>query len=553
MEPVTDQSDATGPGPRPAALFAAPLLSACLLALSLPPIDATWLVWVALVPFGWVMLQPKPGRWVYVSAYLGGLVFHLVGMDFLRTAQQQSRWSISGPLFPLWLSIGYVMALSWPAVLWCGHRLIRATRVPVAIVLPVVWLCFEYLRDPAMYLLADCGYRWLQLGLLLVDYDHLTQIADIGGVWGLTALVAMVNGLWLDVIRAFRGVPRQRTGLRAATSAVLVVLALSAAWCYGGWRLAQPAQSESGPVVALLHRELMQVAPEDLAAALAAQLENADEWQLDGAARRGLERAPIALYVWSEVAYKGLDQTTPLPRGLPYLESLAKTLNAALLVGAFRAEESTDQRRVFNSVAFLTPAEGFAGCYDKMALVPLVEFEPSPLVGWLLSTGSGPGYDRNWVVPGTNCPTFKFRPPGSARPYCFGPAICHDVCFANHFRHMMTESVDPVDFLVVSGLESQDNTGRGQAMLLDMTRFRAIECRRAVCRAVRGGYSAAIDGNGRVLARAIVADVSHPALVGPVPIDRRDSLYLQWGEWLPGLAGLLMGAGLVATFVTSRR
>jgi apolipoprotein N-acyltransferase len=118
---------------------------------------------------------------------------------------------------------------------------------------------------------------------------------------------------------------------------------------------------------------------------------------------------------------------------------------------------------------------------------------------------------------------------------------------------------------------------------LAICRFRAIESRRPVARAVNMGISAIIDGNGRVLqaresksagvlgnARLWEVDWSPgvlpempcsewsrfkkvPAVViGSIPLDRRASLYAQWGDWLPQACWAVFGAGLVWSLLRRR-
>src|SRR5262249_15928516 len=112
---------------------------------------------------------------------------------------------------------------------------------------------------------------------------------------------------------------------------------------------------------------------------------------------------------------------------------------------------------------------------------------------------------------------------------------------------------------------------------LALCRFRAIECRRSIARAVNMGVSAVIDGNGRVLRPQSEQLRSHlpsgtqiwripteksdwselPArewgqykavagvLVATVPIDSRVSLYARWGDWLPWTCWGLLGLAVV--------
>jgi apolipoprotein N-acyltransferase len=67
------------------------------------------------------------------------------------------------------------------------------------------------------------------------------------------------------------------------------------------------------------------------------------------------------------------------------------------------------------------------------------------------------------------------------------------------------------------------------------------------------GISAVIDGNGRVLSLPgpswTQSKKISAVVTASVPIDRRTSLYAQWGDWLPWSCWLVLVLGLVSGFV----
>jgi apolipoprotein N-acyltransferase len=134
-----------------------------------------------------------------------------------------------------------------------------------------------------------------------------------------------------------------------------------------------------------------------------------------------------------------------------------------------------------------------------------------------------------------------------------------------------SSNAKPVDFLINTSNDGWfDGTSEHEEHLA-ICRFRAVECRRSVVRAVNMGISAVIDSNGRVLAlnKASLADdrvsvweingqsndlpVSEwknykkvaGVLIASVPIDSRDSHYVRWGDWLPTLCWLVVAAGML--------
>src|SRR5205807_499391 len=106
-----------------------------------------------------------------------------------------------------------------------------------------------------------------------------------------------------------------------------------------------------------------------------------------------------------------------------------------------------------------------------------------------------------------------------------------------------------VDFLLNLSNDGWFNGTSEHEEHLAICRFRAVECRRSVARAVNMGISAVIDGNGRVTALAGATWAESKKVAGvvtaTVPIDRRGSVYTAWGDWLPAACWLLIGAGLL--------
>jgi apolipoprotein N-acyltransferase len=131
-------------------------------------------------------------------------------------------------------------------------------------------------------------------------------------------------------------------------------------------------------------------------------------------------------------------------------------------------------------------------------------------------------------------------------PFRFGVIICYEDTDPLLARQYVRFSGDdpPVDFLINVSNDGWFDGSSEHEEHLAICRFRAIECRRSIARAVNMGISAVIDGNGRVIAlpEPTLAESKKVAavLTAVIPIDRRFSLYAAWGDWLPwGCWGLL--------------
>lgn len=169
--------------------------------------------------------------------------------------------------------------------------------------------------------------------------------------------------------------------------------------------------------------------------------------------------------------------------------------------------------------------------------------------------------------------------------HTFGVLICYEDSDPFLGRRLAQDNADgkSVDFLVnISNDGWFDGTSEHEEHLV-VSKFRAIEARRSMVRAVNMGVSAVIDGNGRILKpHALPAPVYDPnrlgmklirylqkyqlwevpalgpveelpvaeyadfkktagVLLATVPIDSRASVYAAWGDWLPISGWVLVG------------
>lgn len=216
---------------------------------------------------------------------------------------------------------------------------------------------------------------------------------------------------------------------------------------------------------------------------------------------------------------------------------------------------------------------GVAGRYDKIHLVPFGEY--MPFRDWLPFVDHFAPYDFDYSVDvGEHWTRFPLTAQG--REFRFGTIICYEDSDPPLTRKYArtTDDGPPVDFLVnISNDGWFDGTSEHEEHLA-LCRFRAVECRRSIVRAVNMGISAVIDGNGRVLAPITIRqdgddcdwEISRDlwnsdlppsrwrdfkktrgVLTAEVPIDQRMSLYAIWGDWLPLCCWVVLTGGICWT------
>lgn len=558
-EPIQQQP----PPPSFWTLLAAALASSGLLYLAFFPVSWGWLGWFALVPYCFLVRAPgRPPR-LYLAAWLGALPFYFGVLWWLSVA----NIFMAG----LWVFLALYGSLAAPLVLYVLRAIDRGTRLPLTLTLPVAVVCLEYARANFLggfvtLLLGSYqhdfpgGFAWYLLGHTQHDFLEMIQIADLGGAYAVSFVVAAVNGLLAEIVLARLASPEQQryrpVGLLVQALAVLPLLLGSLG--YGVWQLSRETMSD-GPRVALLQGSV----PQRIRDQGHFQGGDARETQAKHYARLASRAAPNRpdLIIWPETSGPGMwwevRPGKPLPECTDLAADIMRRWPAAHLLGMNTAVYGMDGKiREYNAGILIAPKQGHVGRYDKVHRVPFGEFVPFadrlPFLSYLTPNAgeygisAGEGFPR-FTVPDTE--------------HTFGVLICYEDSVPALARAYVSDH--PADFLVNISNDGWWDGTFGHDQHLAVARFRAVECRRSIARAVNMGISAIVDANGRVLAPA--ADTSDVPLwtvperagglslsrwsefrkragviVGTVPVDSRTSVYARYGDWLPGVLFLIL-------------
>ncbi len=212
------------------------LSSVALLIFSHTPCDQWYLAYVALVPWTLALASSDQSKWTMFWASVAGLVFWFSSVYWLS-----------------WVTLeGYIGLAVYLSVYWyVAARLVRLSsrsNVPLALALPVIWVALEYARA---YVIS--GFPWFNLAHSQYARTSLIQVADVTGQYGVSFLVAAVNGAIADlVLSLWSSVDLRRKRLvrsvwELAACAVLATGMVS----YGLWRMGEQTTSE-GPIVGLV-------------------------------------------------------------------------------------------------------------------------------------------------------------------------------------------------------------------------------------------------------------------------------------------------------------
>ena len=533
-----------------------------LLAMSMifQPLNWWPVAYVALVPWLVAVCTSKRPTWLYAISYAMGVGFFLVNVRWLAVVT-----------VPGYVALSCYLGAYFPLVAWPVRHMYLRWQASVAVVFAVVWTASEYLRGWVM-----TGFPWFFLSHSHASVLTMIQVSDLVGAWGVSFLIAMVNGwicdLMVQPILIWRE-GRPARGHFPYGTAVMALL-LVATVLYGRWQLSRDTL-RPGPTAAVLQRVYPQyvglkLTPEYLQKTFSAY----EAMSRDAASQRALD-----LLVWPETAVMAsLSREWRDPASHRRLVALANQTGATVATGAYSMAKQPDgQWQAYNSAyVYAPPADGSLlsehvepGRYDKMHLVVFGEMIPfahsrSSTLRWVsrqLRHVMPAGYPGGSLLPGKRAVVFAMPGPdpqtGESVSYRFSTPICFedvmpDVCrrFVNARR-----PEDRAQFLLNLSNDgwfvkrNPDGSLRATAELpqhLAISVFRAVENRVAMARAVNTGCSALIDPNGRI--RQQLDPLVVGTLVDSIPIDRRvaqtPTLYARWGDWMAlaclGLGGLML-------------
>ncbi|MFN7964430.1 MAG: apolipoprotein N-acyltransferase [Acidobacteriota bacterium] len=297
-----------------------------------------------LLGIGWVVLALPAVIERWRAPFLGWMPGHLLAFMYAHWPMAKFGWYV-GVFFTAILTWNYVVA----AIL--ARVLVRRTRLPLVLVLPLALCAGEYLRPLGV---GDCNMY--QSGVFLYDYPILIQAADLIGSAGLSFLWTIPFAVAADWLRLrLDGVGCRRTLLRGVAASVAVMAFLIG---YGSWRLHHDDYT-AGPRVAVIQPSVDHT-PEATADAVRVQTQMTVEAVAPGSAD---------LIVWPENAillpfetHKNFQDTVAF---------LTRTKSAPLLFGT--QATGPDGRRPTCS-AFVVDTEGkTVGRYDKVVLFPFTE------------------------------------------------------------------------------------------------------------------------------------------------------------------------------------
>ena len=346
----------------PAAVAAA--LSAALLTAAFPPFGETASIAVALAPLLVVarVASPKKAVWTWFG---GGFAFWFATLAWMPAiCKNDGPWPLVGlGWFGLAaLCAGYFALFGWLSA--CAWR--RFGRWGLAFE-PILWAGLEWLRGWLF-----TGFAWNFLGTALVPIPDFLAPARVGGVYLVSGLVVLVNGVFATL--ACRVAAQMRrdappTGnrwIRSLETAIPLAAVLLVAWLSHE----PPTASHASLRVALVQRNAPCV--------FSAGRERQNPVEVYGNLLAAASAAQPDLVVWGESAMAEFGRLASGQARQVARHFSRLTGGAALLAGGDFDEKTNGTVRLYNGVGLYAPSgDGVElQVYAKQHLVPFGEYIP---------------------------------------------------------------------------------------------------------------------------------------------------------------------------------
>jgi apolipoprotein N-acyltransferase len=490
------------------------------------------------VPWVWLIRRPQlTGRRPYAALTLAGFAFWMGALHWLRLPHPAT--SIG------WVALSFYFAFYLPVFVGLSRVAVHRLRLPVILAAPVVWSGLELARahlltGMSMGSLAHTQYRWVEL----------IQVSDLAGEYGVSFVVMCVAAALARMLPC-DDKPWAIWPLAPGVGLLAAVLG------YGYLRTCDEHTSP-GPNVALIQGSI------DVEMEHDPGLRERMYDQYRQLSKEAVQQYPhVDLVVWPESMFPGAlisyDRNAAKPaqmqgseaefraelpawaqQGPAVMARLAEQLRAPLLLGLDRLHFGATANQCYASAAYIGRDGKLRGCYDKMHLVMFGEYVP--LAGYF------PWLQRLTPLPVSAVP--------GDRPAVFdldGVRVAPSICYESVLSHVIRGQVN--------ALEAE---GKAPDVLINLTNdgwywgsseldmhlacgvFRAVECRKPFLIAANTGFSAWIDGDGRIRQKGPRRETG--TILAAVRLDHRGSWYLRHGDWFAGLCLLACVALAIAHY-----
>lgn len=448
------------------------ILSGVLLTLAFPPGHLSFVAWFALIPLLKSIETASPYK-AFKLGLVSGLIHYLTLIYWIIVVL--GRYGNLN-IFVALLSLGLLsLYLSlYLALFACLTTCLKDSRFSI-ILMACFWVAIEYLKGHLL-----TGFPWCLLGYTQYEQLYLIQISDLFGVYGISFLIVLANGL------IFRMLTRHHHETNASLKwgLPLFFIFLIGTLIYGHHHLSgSRAGEKSGYHInaAIIQANINQSVKWDPAC----QMETIRTYQRLTRSTRAFKPQ---LIVWPETALPFFFQDSQ--EFSPKIFSLADKSRAILLFGSPAYKRIRGAIRYYNRAYMITPEIQQLQYYDKVHLVPFGEYVPLkkylPFINHLVQAAG-------------NFASGDKLAPLKTGDLSLGILICFEAVFPELARTLVREGAN-----VLVNITNDAWFGMTSAPYqhFSMAVFRAVENQRPMIRAANTGFSAFIGPQGAILSES---------------------------------------------------
>jgi apolipoprotein N-acyltransferase len=470
-------------------------LSGLLLGLSFPPVPLYFLVFIALVPYLYVISRRETLADISRASYLMGFVFTITTLYWVGS------WAEDADTFLL--IAGATLMFFNPLLFLIPSTLFYLARKRISInnsllIFPLFWVFYEYI-----YSVTEFRFPWLTLGNSLSYYTTFIQVSDIIGAYGLSLIILFTNVLLFTAIKYYRWTKKIPL-ISPAVFLLLIVLPL----IYGSGKISDYTETDKKVRIGLIQPDFNPHKKWD-AGSFDEQLDiylNLSQNAVDDGAD---------LIVWPEAALPGyllVKYTKQVQKIKEFIDSGNVFLMTGMPDATYyfdRAKAPEDAKPIknsetvytsYNSILLFSPGSEDIQKYGKIKLVPFGEKVPLadhiPFLGDLIKWNVG---ITGWNT-GTDTVVFhltnKRFSTGVSEVFA-GGLVCIESIYPDFCASFVQKGAE---ILVVVTNDSWYGNSSGPYQHKEFAALRAVENRRSVVRAANGGISCLIDPLGRTVA-----------------------------------------------------
>ncbi|MBF8436824.1 apolipoprotein N-acyltransferase [Halanaerobiaceae bacterium Z-7014] len=482
------------------------ILSGILLTLPLGNPELYWLAWFGLVPTIIVMKRLSDYKQVLVYGWVLGITL-AVGASYWLYHPINDFSGLPFPLVIIFLMILFTLSGLNMGLWSLGYKFIeRGSKKRASLLLLAgSWVAFEYLIN-----FIFPYYPFGNLGLTQTGFDRFLQLSEYGGIFLLSFIVVLINGL---IYKLFT--------VRRLRYLLLILIVFLASGYFSGQALdrLENSQFETGQLINI--------------GIIATEIPQEEKWQGQNIEEFTELIAEEANQLYANGAELVIMPETALTFDYPrngYYRNMFQDLtelNGYLLLGSQAIRDEPTES--YNSMFLLDNEYEILGRYDKIDLIP---GEFIPLVGVAeFFTG------RNWgsITRGQEPEYFEIEVEGieaSFRVLTCSEILHRSADYAELSQHQ---------FIVNPSNEAWFGDGNLQTQMWQSARLRAVETRMPVVKAGNKAIDGYVlpDGRYQEIVESSVIEIELPAP------GREPTVYQQYGNiivYLSILITLLGGA-----------